>query len=178
MSETTMDWRAFLTEGLLPMGRVHLTIKDTRVTEKENDDGEKYKSIGVQIVIDMHEDADSEGILPNGTKFKPVNEWMNFYLRGKTLKRFRSLYAGCTGRAIQPTSRDAETGKPVIDIDAVVRDLNGLGCYTAYIWRELEDGTYEGNPGWDFAQKIDEIRPPKNKFLEEEKKEDEEKEGE
>lgn len=166
-AELVALWDDFMAEGLLPVGRVHITIKDTNVKDKKNDKGEAYKSMGVQYEIDVHEEIDRE-------TFKPETGWMNFYLRGKTVQRLRDLYKGCTGRAIQPTGRDQETGKPFVNYSLILDELKGLGCWSAYIWRkDKETGELRGDLGWNFAQQIEAISKPQNPHLKNDEEEEE-----
>lgn len=163
-------WDDFLAEGLLPVGRVHFKVLDARVSDRTNAQGENYKQIGVNYEIDYHEDIPKE-------EFRPQRGWMNFYLRGKTVQRFRSLYAGLTGRKVQPTGRDAKTGKPTVNYELLLNEIKGLGAFTSYIWRkDRETGELSGDLGWAFAQNKEDIRPPRNPFLNSEDPEEEEEE--
>lgn len=159
---TELDWEAYLTEGLLPVSRVHINILKADIKAKVNDKNEPYKQISVYYEVDLHE---ALGDNYPGENRKTFKGWLNFYLRGKTAQRFRALYKGCTGQKMTPTGRDETTGKTKVSFDSVVADLRGLGCYTVLIWRKLDDDSYEESLGWDFAQSLDDIRVPTNKYL-------------
>lgn len=164
VDEDQLDWDEYLTEGLLPVSRIHISILTTRINERTNDDGEKYKAIGVQYEIDMHEEM---GDKYPGENKKNKKAWVNFYYSGKTAQRFRALYKGCTGGKMTPTGR-GEDGKPKVNMRAIVEDLKGRGCFTTLTWRKLDDDSFEEQLGWDFAQQLDELRVPKNPFLDKE----------
>ena len=99
--EDEIDWEGFLTEGLLPVSRIHIVILKADVATKTNQStGEKYRSIGVQYEIDLHEEL-GEAYPGDGKKTKKA--WMNFYFSGKTASRCRALYKGCTGSKMNAT---------------------------------------------------------------------------
>jgi hypothetical protein len=110
--------------------------------------------------------------------FKPSKGWLNFYFRGKTVQRFREFYKALTGRTVQPTGRDPDTGKPFVNYALLLDELKGLGCWGTIIWRKnKESQELEDSVGWGFAQDIDSLSKPQNPFKkkeEAEKNEDEE----
>lgn len=155
-----VDWTDFATAGLLPVGRVHFTINNVRITNKRTDDGVPYRSIGVQYVIDRHSNAE----LPSGKTFYEKG-WLNFSTLSKTAQRFINLYTACVGHAPKPTER-TESGKPKVDLRALLDEIKGLGAYSQYVWRKQDDNTFEAGLGWDFAQNMDDLREPTNPTLE------------
>lgn len=165
-----LDWDAYLTEGLLPVSRVHINVLKADLKDKTSrDSGEPYKQISVHYEIDLHEVL---GDKYPGENKKTSKGWVNFYLRGRSAVRFRALYKGCTGQKMTPTGQNPETGRPTVNFESVVADLRGLSCYTALIWRKQDDDSYEEDLGWDFAQNLDDIRVPTNKFLQDQKEEE------
>ena len=163
--EDEIDWDGYLTEGLLPVSRIHINILKADVKTKTNQStGESYRSIGVQYEIDSHEEL---GDAYPGEGKKTKKAWMNFYFSGKTASRFRALYKGCTGGAMKSTGFNEKTKKPTVNMASCVKDIRGLGCYTTLTWfkRDGNDDDIEESLGWDFSQQIDAIRKPVNKFL-------------
>lgn len=161
---TELDWKGWLTEGLLPVSRVHITILKGRIQEKTSQkDGSKYKQISIQYVLDRHEVLGSE--YPKEGK-EGNKSWLNFYLRGRTTQRFRGLYAACTGSPIKPTSTAGGVAK--INMDAIVEELVGLGCYGTLLWKKQDDDSFEEQLGWNFAKTMEELTVPVNPHLKEE----------
>jgi hypothetical protein len=156
-----LDPQDFWTGGLLPVGRVRLTLGEGKASRKQSEDGRAYTSIYLPYTIVYHESIPSsdprmaKGFLEKGKFF--------FNTLGKTVHQFKNLYEAATGHEIKPTVRDAD-GRAKFDINGLVAELKGLQVYGAYLWRKDENEVFEGRIGWDFGRLITDVYCPVNRY--------------
>jgi hypothetical protein len=164
MSDNTMAAKDFFTGGLPDEGIYLFEIDRMRVQEyTSKKTGDKYKKMLGTFVLQSNHD----------NTYQPrskdrVSE--SFPLYGKSLRRLANLYKAVTGRT--PVVTVDEEGNEVIDFDAIADELNGGRSWGPLTHRkrqvETSEGVWEDTDetdakfGWSFADKPDDVRPPKN----------------
>ena len=144
----------FITAGLDTEGIYRLSVKtmalETRIVQQGDNKGNEYQQIAGQVHLVEHFGGD-----PAILEY-PIREWMNFYLNGNHLKRFRALYVAAYG-----PPPEAKPGQFSIKDLASALVGNDSVWSTLYWKRNRTDKTIiEQSIGWDFSTDPGTLRAP------------------
>ncbi len=155
-TDVLISTETFNTAGLDPEGIYRTNIKTMAVKERTvkkegKNKGNKFNQVEGQIHLVERFGGERAGIMEY-----PIREFINFFLNGKHLERFRALYVAAFKTV-------PESAPGVINVADLASALVGNDTvWTTLYWRrDREDNTQvEQVLGWDFSTDPTTLRAP------------------
>lgn len=153
MSLTEFNTAGLETEAIYRINILKMVVEEKTVQQGDNK-GQKYRAISGAVEL-----VEEFGV---GLKEFAPRVYVNFYLNGSHLERFRKLYTAAYGAA-KESGVDADTGQPIVSIDDLAAALVGNDeVWTTYFWKRNKYNTekIEGSLGWSFSKDPSTLKAP------------------